>query len=255
MGIDIDIAAEHRQTGGWERAEPLVSVYDVDPWRPPGSTERVREPVYSGRNRALYRALAFGDTAGSERRGTFRVLLDPVARPRGLPPDVAPETAAQHEREAGYGASWLLLSELLAYDWDQEVVDVAFRKLSDDGERAAEEARPGPPLFLTPVRSFVVAPLKRLVIAAVRLSGARVGIFDVGHRPSSGVRPVPPPLGPEWEPNGAPYPDEYGDPVQEYTSRTGRTYREAVGPFLTETVPRLQQVGDPEDVRIVFWFS
>ena len=35
----------------------------------------------------------------------------------------------------------------------------------------------------------------------------------------------------------------------------GETYATSVGDFLTETLPALQLLGKPEDVRIVFWFD
>ena len=35
----------------------------------------------------------------------------------------------------------------------------------------------------------------------------------------------------------------------------GVSYRDCVGSFLTETIPALQKLGAPDDVRIVFWFD
>ena len=33
------------------------------------------------------------------------------------------------------------------------------------------------------------------------------------------------------------------------------SYRESAGSFLTHTVPRMQVLGDEDDVRCVFWFD
>ncbi|MGB3542815.1 hypothetical protein, partial [Rubrivirga sp.] len=125
---------------------------------------------------------------------------------------------------------------------------------SREGEHAAAAVRRRRSRLSNPVQSFVTRPLQRLLLSAIRATGIRVGAFYLEGFPPPGTLDEPP-LGPKWEPLGPPYPDQYGDPVQEYTSRTGRTYREAAGLFLAVTVPALEDAGDPDGVRVVFWFN
>lgn len=127
MGTDIYTAAERRRkTGGWERAEPMVpnpilhdEVYarlsQERGWFDP---EFVRESIYDSRNRHLYHALAVGVCAGPVS------LVEPIAKPRGLPDDVTDEVREDNHPDA-YGHSWLLVSEIEEYDWDQQVIQTA----------------------------------------------------------------------------------------------------------------------------------
>lgn len=250
MGVDITLAVERRRAGRWERAEPLVPADEVDAWGPQPGTRRARLPVYEGRNRELYRVLAFGHRLEWPPRSTPPVFLEPIAPPRGLPADATAETRTHFEESGGRDASWLLLNEILAYDWSQGVVEVARWKLSDVGERAAAE-RPAPPRPPLVVRTGRWAG--RLILRGLSRPGLRIGVFD----PSHGAGSVPPPaptLGLGWRPYEDSYPDTYGDPVQTYVLKTGQTYRDAAGNFWDETVPALRALGSADDVRVVFWF-
>lgn len=255
MGVDIYVAAERRNTSGeWERPEPLVPIRQRYSWYPESDPRIVREPVHSAyRNRVLYDVLAFGRRIGSE------PLIEPIAPCRGLPADATPETVADHAEESEYGLSWLLLQEILDYDWDQEVVEEMSRRTSDHNWRAHQNRRPPPPVNLGALVTDRIARLVYALAVPVVRALQRRGHDVVLYAPASlRPRPNPPPddpLGPEWEPCGEPFLDELGDPVQRYTSRTGLTLGEAAGAFLTETVPKLQSFGAPEDVRIVFGFG
>jgi hypothetical protein len=43
--------------------------------------------------------------------------------------------------------------------------------------------------------------------------------------------------------------------VQIFLRHTGQTMAKAVGSFYTESLARLQSYGDPEDMRIRFWYE
>lgn len=118
MGTDIEMYAEVRDGGRWTPAEPLVENedygYDDDPLQP-----KLRpQDLYSTRNRALFDILGLGGHAHSEDS------YNPVAPCRGLPDDLSPEVAAfERPRHDGlFGHSWLMLDELIAFDWRGQVV-------------------------------------------------------------------------------------------------------------------------------------
>ena len=117
MGVDINLCIEQRASSGrWERIEPRLD-------RPvlPGRY-RAEEPRIA-RNRVLWDLLAFG-VAIERWHDVIETFVEPVARPRGIPPDAAPDTLMEYEaqKDRSYGFNWLLVRELEQYDWDQEVV-------------------------------------------------------------------------------------------------------------------------------------
>ena len=217
MGTDIYTAAERRrQSGGWERAEPMVPnpfrrnedrmrIVRRTPGWEKAYPEFVRERIFDGRNRDLYSALAFGVSAGPVS------LVEPVAQPRGLPDDVTEETRAYDHSEA-YGRSWLLVREIEDFDWDQPVIETTAPLV------AVEPWAPR-----NPPRGY-----------------------------PNGVRL---PEEPDWEPVGERLVSKYGAVVQCYARPAGRTYRESCEHFLNVSLPKLQSYGPSGEVRLVLWFD
>lgn len=253
MGVDICIVAERRNpSGGWERPEGLIPIRERYSWYPENDPRLVREPIYSeSRNRTLYDVLAFGRRVGSE------PLIEPIAPCRGLPADATAETIADHAEESEYGLSWLLLREILDYDWTQELVKARSWTVSDHNRKAHESRQPPLHRWLS-VGDWIERLAYALVVPVARILRRR-GHNIIVYAPAS-LRPrseplSPTPPGPEWEPHGEPFLDSFGDPVQLYTSRTSTTLGDAAGDFLTVTVPKLRAFGAPDDVRIVFGFG
>jgi hypothetical protein len=110
MGTDIHAYAEHLLDGVWQCATGSR-------WNP---FEQCMEltPFVEDRNYALFAVLA-GVCADVRAEPP----IAPIAAPRGLPSDVS--AAVGRERDAwgddGFAEGWLLLSELLAADWDAAV--------------------------------------------------------------------------------------------------------------------------------------
>ena len=143
MGIDITLLAERRRPDGtWERIERMVPnprladpnwrrMLEQSPdvwasWMTPLVTDSLSDPC--ARNYVLYSVLSLGSTRQEvveHGRSPFHVIVQPVVPPRGLPPDASPETRQDFERRGGDASTpgWLLVQELLDYDWDQEVLD------------------------------------------------------------------------------------------------------------------------------------
>jgi hypothetical protein len=224
MSRGIFIKAERKSASGWERAEAMVPnpERENEDWmrivkKTPGWEKRypkmIREPVLTlnWSQRVLSRVLSYGSGFNAQKVeiGQGIHLFDPVAPMRGFPEDASNETRSDFASFT-YGESdhpdpsWLLLREVLDYDWKQEYVQWSQRAIAPDA----------PPQF------------------------------------------SPVPEGEGWEPYGEPMQGKpwYGK-VQIFLRRTGKTIAEAVGSFYTDSLPRLQTYGDPEDVRIVFWYE
>lgn len=112
MGCDIHPEVQVRRGGKWE----IVPLSES-----PGKADRHGGfwPLLKNRNYPLFSALA-GVRGG----------LEPIADPRGIPPDnhVLPgargyQNDQDDPRYGDHSFSWLSLTELLAYDWAAVPVD------------------------------------------------------------------------------------------------------------------------------------
>jgi hypothetical protein len=80
---------------------------------------KVREHWYHDRNYMVFAVLAdVRNGRGFAGVPTHRPIT-PISEPRGVPADATPESLATLSNE--HSASWLMLSEVLAYDWDQPI--------------------------------------------------------------------------------------------------------------------------------------
>jgi hypothetical protein len=168
--------------------------------------------------------------------------FNPISEPRGLPEDVSPEAQAVSDWYAaeGHSHSWLTLAELLAYDWNQVtrrvgiVGPLEFADFEKNGKpRSWCEGAFGS-------RNKVVSHQRmREEVARYRPEIDRViaGEWD----------------DPEWEAFTRmlrKQPEQYFTQVM-WEER----YAYCAQEFLDETLPKLQALGAPEDVRIVFFFD
>lgn len=138
MGRGLFIKAERSTTEGWARAEPIIpnprwqdeSWLDfIKKYPTYASTEpkRIRESVleWNWRRTALSRVLSYGNGFRDPNTEENVRLFDPVAPLRGLPDNATSETMADFEA-FNHGdsdhpdPSWLLMEEVLRYDWLQE---------------------------------------------------------------------------------------------------------------------------------------
>jgi hypothetical protein len=116
VGTDIYERWEIRREGRWEAVE-LVPAFDWETATDEEEAVLFAHPALLDRNYPLFAVLA-------DVRNTFGVR--PIAPSRGLPPD-ASEISRLHFAELDayelYGLSYVTLSELLAYDWQQVITD------------------------------------------------------------------------------------------------------------------------------------
>ena len=116
MGTDIYMHAEVKRNGAWRPVSLEENTeYHLE------KNAQLREPieVYKGRNYNLFSVLADVRNPGGRTRDGRK--FDVIAPPRGLPEDLSPEMRDLVE-EWVMSPSWLLLSEILDFDWRGKVM-------------------------------------------------------------------------------------------------------------------------------------
>lgn len=201
MGCDIHCYVEKLGDDGiWRSVDPVGN----DPrWTSPGQLN-----WDFGRNYCSFAVMA-------DVRNDYG--MKPIAEPRGLPADVSAELRAHYEGWGpdGHSHSWLLLSELLAFDFSQTVSKVGvvslgeFRTFLKEGKPTSWSGDVGGPM----VKKVSVADMKRI---------AEEGPPDT----SSYYTQI------TW-------PDSYKDSC----------------PSLVRFIEKLKKIGAPDKVRAVFWFD
>jgi len=150
MGCDIHMYAEVRKDGKWEKAG---EVFD-NPWYKPDleiewNTPKTDEP-YCGRNYDLFAILANVRNGYGFAGVPTGTGFNPIDKPRGLPEDVSKEVKGLSGEWGldGHNHSYLLLSELLGYDWEGQATThygvfseeeyVQFKKTGVPGSHAGD---------------------------------------------------------------------------------------------------------------------
>lgn len=129
MGTDIYLYVEIKKNGTWQ----LLSLNERGEHRPEEDSEgcldsQFSAPIesYNARNYDLFAILA--DVRNPTGRTLNHQPFDVIAPPRGLPEDLSAEIRSMlndWEYETGGGVSdpsWLLLSEVLEFDWYGKVM-------------------------------------------------------------------------------------------------------------------------------------
>lgn len=116
MGTDITCFAEMRVNGVWKLAEPLQENRLWDAGCPELGPPLEPQFITTARNRALFAILANVSNPMWTERPFHSISL-----PRDIPDDASPETKDyyNHWKNDVFSASWILLAELLAFDWTQ----------------------------------------------------------------------------------------------------------------------------------------
>ena len=178
------------------------------------------EDLYDGRNYDLFAILAGVRNgvgfAGVKTGDGFNV----IAEPRGLPDDVSNDILQESEDwgRDGHSHSWLTVAEIKAFNWKQETQHQGVVNL----EQFKVFIKKGRPTSWCGV--------------AVGSSVVHVSVDEMMDFVKGSVAMQ----------EGKSY----------YTTVCWvETYADSVGTFLTETLPKMEALGDPEKVRAVFWFD
>ena len=238
MGTDIHVWVEVKdEIGLWEPTHAeFPAPYDEDEtighfipskWDAdnPMRAENVRrhgQTMWMGRNYSLFGILA--DVRNG--RGFAGIDMgDPlsvIAAPRDLPEDVSPLVRAAACEYQGHDTSWLTLEEIDDFDWEQTatlrgVVDwEAFLKWKKDGARPYEYCGSISGRSIVTMSADMAISIVDCDHTVVQLyPGAEVHVQVEWHEP----------------------------------------YRDLCREFLQDFVPVLRTLGEPQDVRMVFWFD
>lgn len=253
MGTDIHLVTQVRQPDGtWKNVKPVRKCWDCKGTgmceRSDGSTyecvwcqgkgDAWRYPNFHSRSYDTFSILAdvrngYGFAGVVTGEG-----FNPISAPRGLPTDLVyderlPADDYDEEEQEDYtpgpdrpyvdgtwlgdhSFSWLTLAELLAYDWDQGTTKTGWLSKDEFARMKREGGHPK------------------------EWSGGVSGgmVRHVNQRDMTTLL------------------DKPADGLSYYTQHTWAvTYRERAREFVENFIPALQQLGAPEDVRIVFGFD
>ena len=146
MGTDIYLYAEIKRKGSWHL---LLESEENSRYHPEGKLNaQLLKPVelYASRNYDLFSILA--DVRNPNGKTLDNQKFEVISPPRGLPEDLSPELRDllkewefENGEDGGFsGPSWLLLSEVLQFDWHGKVmhyeamVDARAAHLFDENE-------------------------------------------------------------------------------------------------------------------------
>lgn len=233
MGTDIHLRVERRVNGVWTKVDPPPEAWD--PWLKQQAekddedgyySRRVKEVWYDDRNYKCFSILAnvrngYG-VAGVDTGDCFV----PVSEPRGLPEDLSAEIKQLHNDDYDLGDhsfSWLLVSELLAYNWQQTIKNRGVITWEAFLERMRAKDTSWPESYSGWISGPGIVVITRQE-ALDKLNSTGLAV----HKDTKLY------VQEEWE----------------------STYAEAAGRFYSEVLPNLQKLdADPNNVRIVFGFD
>lgn len=233
MGTDIHLYVERRNGAGWKSCD----VWEDDEYEPGQKTVPYGKHFYDARNYDTFAILA------DVRNGRGFAGVDtgdgfiPISEPRGLPDDLSPELRAEADAGLDHTPSWLTVRELLEYDWTRVTTKRGWVNGPEYAEWASYQKGRGlgPRSWSGGVAGGNVEHLDETEMAA-RVANIRELFKGQTHEAmQQALR------------------DRLGS---KYCLVSWQIpYYRAASSFLSECLPRLWQLGKPEDVRIVFWFD
>lgn len=258
MGCDIHLFSEVKRNGKWEPAVPFVlsdwwydTIIDEEDCEYDTVEYRIQEKEFEnisqeeflekyGNDERVQWEYPLDRSLGQRNYCFFAILADvrngrgfagvdtgdgfnPISEPRGLPEDVSIEVKRQFDNYGvdGHSHSYITLKELLEYDWDQKTIH---RGIVDEKEYARMiKTNSNGPMYWSgmtygpTIEQISLANMKDLIDGKLQRDPNLNYVTEF-----------------EWD----------------------ETYRESVGEdYLEELCTELSHCGDPEDVRIVFFFD
>lgn len=240
MGCDIHFYVEKREGDKWISADK----WTPDKWSEDGSLAvDYDDRFYRSRNYDLFAMLADVRNgvgfAGCDTGDGF----NPIATPKGLPDDVSPEVKKESGDYGvdGHSHSYLTLSELEAYDWH--------------GQKTKQRGWVGALEFMNfQVKGHPSSWSGGVMGQGVRhVSNKEMAELVERHSPALNALAA--------ELVDDPFRDFANVPTELKSVYTQveweESYAEPAKEFLDETMPKLRELanGNPDSVRIVFWFD
>lgn len=245
MGTDIHLWVERRENGKWVSADKWSKNEYDDAVNAPLRVS-TKDEFYGNRNYDLFAILADVRNgrgfAGIETGTGFNI----IAEPRGWPDDCSPEVAWEGDH-IEHTPTWLLLSEILAFDWTQTTKHYGW---VTPKEWAAWKLQGKPRGWSGGVSGGGVKhvsneEMERAARAAV--AGERADLWALFHDKANafgdgGV--ISERIAATFSASSVYTRVEWEEP-----------YYESCNDFWGSAIPRLLRVGKPEDVRLVFYFD
>jgi len=222
MGCDIHPYIEVKKNGQWEyfdwQKEFQRGTYDDG--EPEYNWDKmIDSKLYIHRNYNLFAVLANVRNGRGFAGCPTGVSFKPISMPRGLPDDVTEYVKLDSDKwdGDGHGHSWLLLSEVLNYDYEQKTT--LFGVFSEEEYIAQKDGiKTG---YCGDVAGRNVEEICQTLMDKI-ISGE----FKRDENTSYYVQLA-------WE----------------------ETYRDAIGKQWFDTLENMKSLGNPDDVRLVFWFD
>lgn len=251
MGCDIHFHVEKKdENGKWISADR----WTVDPYEC-GDQEDIGikwdDRFYRSRNYDLFGILANVRNGRGFAGVPTGTGFNPISEPRGLPEDVSPEVKAISDRWDGNGHShsWLTLAELLAYDWNQTTKHTGMVNMLSFAEF---QAKGKPQAWCGSVVGKTIKQISNEEMAK-RVAQHQAPIaewVEANRKIDSDPKTAIEALVKVTQ-------ETQGDDEFNYYTRIvwEESYADCCKEFLSQTVPKLQALGSPENVRIVFFFD
>lgn len=275
MGCDIHMFAEKidGRTGKWRKvgyvfpypyynADQETKKYVEEDGEIYWSNKKKTDEPYHSRNYDLFAMLAnvrngYG-FAGCDTGNGFI----PIAMPRGLPEDVSPTIKTKSDRWGcdGHSHSYFTIKELLDYDWDMHTVHRGWVSPAEyiiyliqgkpqswaggvDGGQVKHTTEAEMKEY---IKGFITDEEIEKEVRELDSDNDFREVYKYVEELDKKIRQT----------TGVPGEFTINDEKSYYTQvQWVEPYRDSVKEFLDETVPRLEELGEPDKVRIVFWFD
>jgi hypothetical protein len=229
MGTDIDLFVEKRNSAGkWELMFPAPELSEQlhGEWgakRSYGPDHLPGWAWYSGRNYELFGLLA----------GVRRDIEAPWEHHRGIPKD-SPLNEGELGRSDGHSHSWISLAELKAYDWGTAhplsgwMSASDYKYFKDNGNWSSYSQGVGG----GGIKKVTNEELDKLFEDGTLIEATHP------QKPDTKI----------WK--------SADDTTSYYTFVEWTEPMEKVcGFFVNKTLPEIEKLGDPEDIRLIYWFD
>lgn len=246
MGCDIHFYVEKKVNGVWESAD----TWEIDDCYEDEQVYNVpyKKSFYNGRNYDLFAMLAdvrngYGFAGVVTGEGFF-----PIDEPRGLPENTSERVKQASERSGidGHSHSHFYVSELLRYDWTRRTKHKGVVSLAQyyDWLRWRKEEGRAPESYSGDIHGQGIIKIP-MATADNMLEKLRqeIDAYDKFERERALEQFLE-----KMDKNSQQ--DRYYVNIE-----WEEPYYRSASEFLAETMPRLWRLGQPEDVRIVFFFD
>lgn len=233
MGCDIHLYVERKENAKWITCDRWVRDADDE--------NRIHveydNHFYTGRNYNLFAILA--DVRNG--RGFAGIKtgegFNPISSPRGIPEDASTEykeSVAQWDGD-GHSHSYFTVQELMKYDWTQVSCLQGWVDISnfEEFERWKKRSMEGPNEYCGDVLGGKIQHITNDEMHAKVEKVKALKLYGIEFEKALQKEGADCYTLVEWE----------------------TPYYKAANQFLSEVMPRLWHLGNPEDVRIVFYFD